>query len=364
MAHTHFDNTEDETHAALVHDCAPGECPKRGKGKGHACGRGRGRAAAGTRPTRVDTKQARADRQQLNAEEPPEGPNDERLRAPDKVEFVERGGRPMKRVLVGGCWFVTNDIDGGIRAYMGPRGAKRFWHGYYSGKAQDHFTDGVIPRVTSASEQEYDLFEEHYDKVVELVGAPPETVVGDKGLSVASVFEKCTRNGTATVVPWRPGGGDGKRHDKDTHDRHGIPRCKHCGGPTTFIRFSVGDRSMAPEKRNPRLWVRCLIGGEDGCAKDQTIGCSTDWRLLVPLWRTEGLYHKLKESHGAYEGAHDWWRDRYKVAADNLANRPKVRSIRWHRLRANVACLIDWLRICAREGWLGSARRNHLKTTA
>lgn len=244
----------------------------------------------------------------------------------------------------------------------GPRGAKRFSHGYYSGKGQCHFTGGVIPHIASASQQESDLFLDHYDKVCELVGEAPETVIGDKGLSVASVFEKCTRNGTATVVPWRPSGGDGKRHDKDTHDRHGVPRCKHCGGPTTFVRFSVGDRSKAPEDRDPRLWMRCQIGVEDGCAKDQSIGCSTDWRLLIPLWRTDGLYYELKESHGSYEGAHDWWRDRYKVAAGNLANRPKVRSIGWHRLRANVTCLIDWLRICAREGWLDSARRNHRKT--
>ncbi len=28
----------------------------------------------------------------------------------------------------------------------------------------------------------------------------------------------------------------------------------------------------------------------------------------------------------------------------------------WHRLRANVACLVDWLRIAAKAGWLGSTR--------
>jgi hypothetical protein len=68
------------------------------------------------------------------------------------------------------------------------------------------------------------------------------------------------------------------------------------------------------------------------------------------------LYHELKESHGTYEGVHDYWRDRYKLAADELAVRPKVVSRDWHRLRANVACLIDWLRIAAKNGWLGSAR--------
>jgi hypothetical protein len=31
------------------------------------------------------------------------------------------------------------------------------------------------------------------------------------------------------------------------------PRCKHCGGPSSFVRFSVGDRNKRPEERSPRL---------------------------------------------------------------------------------------------------------------
>jgi hypothetical protein len=42
--------------------------------------------------------------------------------------------------------------------------------------------------------------------------------------------------------------------------------------------------------------------------------------------------------------------------------RPQIRDIGWHRLRANVAALVDWLRICCREGWLGKPRRNHQGT--
>jgi hypothetical protein len=86
------------------------------------------------------------------------------------------------------------------------------------------------------------------------------------------------------------------------------------------------------------------------------------YRLLLPLWRTDPLYHELRESHSSYEAQHDWWRDRYKVAVDDLGVRPKIREIGWHRLRANVAALVDWLRICYREGWLGKSRRNHLGT--
>jgi hypothetical protein len=47
---------------------------------------------------------------------------------------------------------------------------------------------------------------------------------------------------------------------------------------------------------------------------------------------------------------------RYRVASDTLANRPKAVGLAWHRLRANVACLVDWLRIAVKNGWLGSAR--------
>lgn len=338
-AHIHIDGTEDEAHAALVHDCRPGKCPKR---------EGAGSAA---RPKREATSVFRHERQKLN-----EGPVEtaRRVGRPDKEELVQEGGRLVKRIKVGGCWFRTLDTTAGVRAYDGPNGAKRFWHGYYSQKAIDHFTGGVLyAGVYNASQQEYDVFDDVYDSVENITGAKPETVVGDKGYSVASVFEKCTSNGTAPVFPWRRNHSS-KRHDNVTHDRHGIPRCKHCGGPSEFVRFSANGGK-------PRLWFRCMIGVTDGCAKEQTIACSKDWRLLVPLWRTDPLYHELKASHKPYEATHDWWRDRYKVAADHLGIRPKARGIGWHRLRANVAALIEWLRIAHRQGWLGSARRNGTK---
>jgi hypothetical protein len=102
-----------------------------------------------------------------------------------------------------------------------------------------------------------------------------------------------------------------------------------------------------------------MVGATPACTRTLSISCKTDWRLLVPLWRTDSLYHELKEPHGTYEAAHDWWRDRYKVAADDLGLRPKVRSIGFHRLRANAASLVEWLRICYLQGWLGSPKRNH-----
>ena len=344
MAHVHFDNTEDETHAALIHDCAPGACPHR---------RRRGSAR---RPARQPTVGYREERHKLNALDEETAEAERERGKPESEEMLTVGGRAYKRVRVNGCYYRVRDAEAGVRAYTGPRGAKRFWLGYYSGKAVDHFTGGVVPFVASAGVQEHVIFEEHYDLVARLLGKAPQTVIGDKGLSVRSAFEKATLNGSAPVFPWRPGNGDARRHDHETHDRHGVPRCQHCGANTRFVRFSLLRKHLPAEQRDARMWVMCTSGRTPECAKEQTISCSADYRLLVPLWRDNPLYHELRASHSSYEAAHDYWRDRYKVAADDIGVRPKVVDIGFHRLRANVACLVEWLRICFMQGWLGNPR--------
>jgi hypothetical protein len=343
MAHVHIDSTEDETHAALIHDCQAGEdCAYQERF-------GRRPPGYAKRPERVGTAVARKHREELNTEAPIEDEHDERLNAPERVQYVRRGSRIIKRIRQEGCWYRTRDMDAGIRAYKGERGAKRFWHGYYSSKAIDHFTGGVIPGVDNASVQECNLFAPLYDRVCEMSGATPETVIGDKGFSISSCFEHATKNGTAPIFPWRPRAiREGRRQDQLAYDRHGVKRCKYCGGPMEQVRFSAANQK-------PRLWFRCMVGGTTECAGEQTISCAEDWRTLIPLPRTSALYHELKESHQTYEGVHDYWRDRYKVAADVSGIRPRVVSLDWHRLRANVACLIDWLRIAAKNDWMGSA---------
>ncbi len=101
--------------------------------QGHASGRGR--AGAGRRPQRQDTKAFREERHQLGGLDPEIVERESEAHAPDTVQLTRRGSRQVKCVKVGGCWYCTLDLGAGIRAYMGPRGAKRFWHGYYNGKA-------------------------------------------------------------------------------------------------------------------------------------------------------------------------------------------------------------------------------------
>jgi hypothetical protein len=357
FAHAHVDSTEDETHAALQHDCQPGESCARAEDNESGVG---GSSAQGSalRPQRAPTSQAREQREEWNEEDPAEAEQHAREAGPEATEDIDKG----KRIRVGGCWFRTRDSEAGTRAYTRNGKTTRFWHGYYSAKAVDAYTGGVIPSVDPANKQEYDVFPELMDRVCKLTGKTPQTVTGDKGYAVEKCYKYATRKGIAPVFPWR--GGDRERKDHPTHDRDGVKRCDHCGGEMKQTRFAI---EKGKTKETPWLWFKCAAPATPACAGEQRIRCETDWRSLVPLSRLNPVYHELLKSHYEYEGVHDYWRDRYRVAADTLALRPKVVSMNWHRLRANVACFIDWLRIAAVNGWLGSARaakrgRNGVRT--
>jgi hypothetical protein len=343
FAHGHIDYTEDETHAALVHDCQPGEpCKRRTQ---TASGQPRRATDHPLRLPRAATAEARKHREEQNEEDLVDSEKHEARDTP-KAETVDRDGRSIKRVKVGGCWYLTRDLEAGVRAYGRHGKTTRFWHGYYSGKLVDHFTSGVIPSVDPANRQECHLFKELFDRATDMVGKAPQTVIGDKGFAVEGCYQHATENNCAPVFPWR---NDGSRKDKPTHDRDGVKRCKHCGGVMHQVRYSENGGK-------PRLWFRCTFQLTPACKDEQTIYCREDWRALIPLPRTSALYHELQKAHHSYEGVHDYWRDRYRVAADTLANRPKVVSLGWHRLRASVACLVDWIRIAAKAEWLGSTR--------
>lgn len=163
------------------------------------------------------------------------------------------------------------------------------------------------------------------------------------------VFELNSRRGIASVIHWRKSFKDERKHDTARYDRHGIPRCGHCGGPTDFVRFS--------HQPTPRIWFRCHRHPREVCHGDQSIACATDWRALVPLRRDDAVYLELRRSHKTYEAVHDYWRDRYKVAAADIGQRPKRTGLEWQQLRANAALVIEWLRISYLHGWLGNGRR-------
>jgi hypothetical protein len=343
--HIHVDSTEAETHAALVHDCRPGEgCPWEGKP--------RWKRAGATRPERVDTSRVRDDRHSsgdapLADEDAPDLGGADRL-----VRLIDTDSL---RVKVGKHWYRSRDTSAGVRAYTGPKGGFRFWHGFYNVKFIDHVTGAPLSvGVATATRREHQLYPIFWEELLETVMGRDwrcEAVVADRGFSIASVFEFNTRRGIASVINWRASNWTGsKRHDKLGWDRHGVPRCKHCGGDSRFVRFA--------ERPSPRIWFGCAVAATPACQKTQSIACSKDWRLLVPLWRTDQRYYELRTSHKRYERVQRHWRDRYHVGGEHVATRPKRIGAGWQQLRANGALLAEWLRISYREGWLGSARRN------
>jgi len=168
--------------------------------------------------------------------------------------------------------------------------------------------------------------------------APPR----DRGYSVSSVFEHNTRRGIASVFPWRASGSrlNREQEDCDTHDRHGVVRCKHCGAPTRLASFAktAGVSGTAENGettyRGPRLYVLCEQPVTEACQKRQSIACETSWRMLLPLWRTDPTYLALRHSHDRYERVHHHWRVRWRSGADDHSLRPKRRGRDCQQLRA------------------------------
>ncbi len=343
----HVDSTEAQTHARLRHVCPSSS----------ACWRTeRGRTGASTAriTANADTSLVRSDRHERAALPEPEEPRedteigqiDEVVRRPDAL-----------KVRVGGCWYEVLDTDAGVRAYIDParNKVKRFWVGFYNAKAIDHFTGapvGVL--ISNASTNEFMSYPDVIEAAIRTTGRNPLAVVADRGYSVTPVFEFNTRAGIASVMPWRATGGrtDRAAEDTDTHDRHGIMRCKHCGGPTRFASFA----RSAGAGRGPRLYAVCLIPTEYGCETRQSLGCAASWRMLLPLWRNHPHYLALRNSHDRYERTHHHWRVRWRSGADDHSLRPKRKGLPVQQLRATAAMLIEWLLICEREGWMPDDR--------
>ena len=167
------------------------------------------------------------------------------------------------------------------------------------------------------------------------------------------VFEYNTRRGIGSVMPYRRHGHNQPATPRatDRWDEQGVPFCKYCGGGTDFVKSFV-DRGM------PRIWYRCALPQTSDCLKDQSINCAANFRRLLPLWETHEAYAILSEARSEYERIHDLNRDRYRIGPDCLALRPKRIGAAWQQLRVSAAIVIEWLRVCFRQGWLGKGGRH------
>lgn len=341
-----FDATSYQAHARLVH-C----CPDR-----DAC-RGLPRFPKRLKTATGETVEKGRHR---DAEKAPElteagGKLDNRLRelpADDpRRELLPEGPRYY---LQHGHIYRNRDASSGARSYD-----KDFWVGGLLMAAVDVFIGAPIAvRAIAADESEGSHYPELLEQARTASGSYPDRVAGDRGYSISPVFALNSQLGIASVFPWRRHSTIKTREevDRDEYDRHGIPRCRHCGGPGQMTGAGLGFHLVRGDE--PVLRYRCMLQITPECKHEQQISCSLNPRLLIPLNRLTDQYHALSVASKSMERVWHHWRDRYGVAGKHADTRTLRRESReCQELRSQAARLIEWFRILLRNGWAGSHRR-------
>ena len=333
----HVDGTESESHARLRHACGAGECARP---------RDRERAPRTATATSHDVAEERA--RLAETDDPVAGPllgdakRWRRNRVTGAIE-VKIGRSP--------CWWTSSDPDAGVRVYARNGRRIKFWIGYLNIKATSHFVGAPIAvHDTSASVNENVSYPDTLARVMRATaGRPPRAVEGDRAYDTERIIETNTRQGIASVLDMRT-----TTPHTERADGRRVARCQHCGGPAHTTRFTRG----VPTNPKPRVWFRCDSPQNDDCKREQSAYCEHDWRGLLPLTPRDHTYQALQQSHMAHERVHHLWRERYRVAGDDVHSRLLRRGLGAQRLRSQAALAVEWLRICHREGWYGSARRD------
>lgn len=247
------------------------------------------------------------------------------------------------------------DSTAGARKYD-----KEFWVGGILQAAVDVFTGGVLAvQSVAADVAEHLAYPELLERVREATDQYPDRVTGDRGYSVAKTFLHNSELGVASAFAWRKWGEDSRRDmDRDEVDRHGVPRCRDCGGPGDVSGAGLGFHLT--RRNEPVIRFRCLLALTPECARVQQISCSVEPRLLVPLSRLTPEYNAMRRVGLNLERVWGHWRQRYRVAGKAPDTRTRRRqSVVCQDLRAEAARFIDWFRILLRNGWLGSHRRRN-----
>jgi hypothetical protein len=271
---------------------------------------------------------------------------------------IDEHGRQIFQI--DGHLFSARDLTSGLRSYKEIGG----WYGGYGQAGIDMLVGSPIALdAFRADEQEYDFYPATFEDVVAATGEAPLAVSVDAGFTIRSFFEFNTRRNVAVVGPRRKRTGKMEDADwrTDAYDEHGVPRCPGCGGPGMKIQWTAGG------KEGPRLRFGCAAPFPENayCEGVHSIACSSEWGLLTALPHTHPLYQALLKERGNYEHVFRHFRERYCFAAKDFTGRLKRPGLSAQRLRAQAALLLEWFRLCLRNGWLGSwKRRNDSKPVA
>ena len=254
-------------------------------------------------------------------------------------------------------YFCCRDATVGARKYSG-RGRGKFWIGWNTLKATDAlFGAPLAVAVEAADRQEHDGYPALMESVHRAVGAWPHAVSTDKGPAIKAVYMFNTARGIGSAIPWRSSQMHTDRGDLEDHvvDRHGVPRCQHCGAEGKTRGSGLGFTITA--HGTPVIRTRCRARLTQQCRGIQSVRCEHEPRLLQPLRLDDVLYAQMREQHENAERVHVHDRQRYQVAGREIATRDHRIGVRWQLLRAHAAMFLDWFRIALRHGYFASLRR-------
>jgi hypothetical protein len=288
------------------------------------------------------------------------------LQEGDRYDYLLAEEDGFKYQWIAGHLYRCADDSVGARHYAGKDGGKgKFFNGWNNLDASDgYFGATICAAIDAGDRQEFHLYIELFEEIERRLGRTPEAVSGDKALANKAVYEHNTRKGVATVVPWRKTNVAAKRRDaeNDVVDRHGIPRCKHCGGPGNVEGAGLG--FYITDRGTPRIRFRCELGLTDECGGQQSINCEEEWRLLQPLNLLDPVYHQIRHRHSNRESVHLHKRTRYTVNGTEVTTRMKRVGVEWQRLRAEASIFIEWFRICLRHGFIGNHPTRNKRSSA
>lgn len=367
----HVDSTEAHTHAQLQHDCLPGRCGVYKDGK-------YGAGVDDELPE--DPAAILAKATELRAPVNPDDADDDgniSAAGPDMVTVLidydteVRGiTRRILRIWNGSHWMRTSDLDAGTRVYRrSSSGAllKR-WRGYYATSAVCHVIGlPLTTRLFSAATNEADIYPQVIEYLKVMHGQYPIAAAMDRGFGFDSVYSFNTERNIATVAPYRrTSANDTGPEETDLFDRHGVPKCRHCGRSGNFVWAGLVSEKTADggKSTRPQIRFKCAVGGTDACKKIQTINPAHSWRRLVPIWRTSPVYSELRSTHSNYEFAHHQQRNSHGVGPTSVDRRPHRVGIACQQLHATVGLLTNWLIVADARGWLGGPCKRRITVVA
>ena len=364
------------TRAALVHACPPETpCGQRQRGRAQHRSRGKApqRAPHGVRMPPLSVEEVNEDRhaeaREPVAESRAQSRSNRALKLLSSEEVQQLGlDEALKwwaqRTGNETHYFCCLDTSAGARMYGqgsgkgGKRRRKKFWLGWNGQTATCALTGAALAlRYIPNEEQEYHAYPRVLDEIERAIGQAPHAVSLDAGYGTKDLYAHNVRRGIATVASWRATTQHSRRRhlENEVADRHGIPRCQHCGAPGKTSGSGLG--FVVTEYGTPIIRFRCRAKLTDDCRRVQSADCRQEPRLLGPLPRTSKLYNQMRQAHSPSERVHLHARQRYCLASREVTSRDYRLGMRWQQLRANAAVFLDWFRLCLRHGWFGSLRR-------